>query len=75
MNYDGTVFPYVVTLNVVRNVTDAIMIENPSDFTLPTDKAENDWYLSPDGAVPYYTSDGSTVKAFTSQEPSLKFNV
>ncbi|PWR72976.1 PKD domain-containing protein [Methanospirillum lacunae] len=75
MNYNGTVFPYAVALNVVRNVTDAIKIENPKDFTLPTDKPENDWYLSPDGVVPFYAADGSAVKAFTSQEPSLKFHI
>ncbi|PKL60908.1 MAG: hypothetical protein CVV33_00230, partial [Methanomicrobiales archaeon HGW-Methanomicrobiales-4] len=27
MNFDGNTFPYVVTLNVVRNVTDAIRVD------------------------------------------------
>ena len=75
MNYEGTTFPYVVTLNVVRNVTDAIRIDNPADFTMPTDKPENDWYLSPDGVEAYVVPNGSVVKAFISQEPSLNFDV
>jgi PKD repeat protein len=75
VTYDGVTFPYVVTLNVVRNVTDALRIENPADFTLPTDKPENDWYLSPDGVVPFYAPDGSVVKAFISQESVFSFDV
>lgn len=75
MNFNGTMFPYVVTLNVVRNVTDAIKVDSPADFTLPTDKPENDWYLSPDGVVPFYAPDGSVVKAFISQEPVLSYDV
>lgn len=75
MNYNGTVFPYVVALNVIRNVSAAIRVDNPADFTMPTDKPENDWYLSPDGVVPFYAPDGSVVKAFISQEPTLNFEV
>lgn len=75
MEYDGVTFPYVVALNVVRNVTDAIKVDTPADFTLPTDKPENDWYLSPDGVSAYLTEDGSVVKAFISQEPSINFDI
>jgi PKD repeat protein len=64
-------YGWVVAWDGVNNVTDSIEIRDPSKFTIPTDKDENVWYLSPDGINP----DPAFIVAFVSQEPKLDFNV
>jgi len=66
---------YVVTLDLVRNVTDSIKVIDPTDFTMPTDKEENTWYQATSANTPVYDAKGNPVPAFITQEPVLSFNV
>lgn len=66
---------YVVTLDVVRNVTDSIRIDNPLAFTMPTDKEENTWYQASSANTPVLDLQGNPVPAFITQEPVLSFDI
>lgn len=66
---------YVVTLGVVRNVTDSIKVIDPIDFNMPTDKEENTWYQSKDGIEPVKDQQGNPIVAFICQEPALSFEI
>lgn len=66
---------YIVTLDVVRNVTDHIKINDPTDFNMPTDKEENIWYQARDAKTPVLDPQGNPVPAFITQEPVLSFDI
>lgn len=66
---------YIVTLDVVRNVTDHIKIIDPTDFNMPTDKEENVWYQATDAKTPVFDLQGNPVPAFITQEPVLSFEI
>ncbi|HPP78881.1 DUF3821 domain-containing protein, partial [Methanospirillum sp.] len=66
---------YIVTLDVVRNVTDHIKVNDPTDFTMPTDKEENVWYQARDAKTPVLDPQGNPVPAFITQEPVLSFDI
>lgn len=66
---------YVVTLDTVRNVTDSVKVDDPVDFTMPTDKEENTWYQATDANTPVLDAKGSPVPAFITQEPVLGFSI
>lgn len=66
---------YIVTLDVVRNVTDHIKINDPTDFNMPTDKEENVWYQARDAKTPVLDPQGNPVPAFITQEPVLSFDI
>lgn len=70
----GRHLPYLVALDFVRNVTDSVLVEDPTDFTMPIDKPENTWYLSEDGDNAF-VQDGNFVTALVTQEPVINFEV
>ena len=66
---------YIVALDMVRNVTDHIKVNDPTDFNMPTDKEENVWYQATDAKTPVFDLQGNPVPAFITQEPVLSFEI
>jgi hypothetical protein len=64
-------YNYVVAMDSSHNVTDQIKIEDPADFSFPTDKDENMWYQAEGPKTPV----AGDILAFVSQEPVLEFEI